>query len=70
MMIPTPLYCLWSVTQQGKEGPPVKKSWVCPQIDVSWVSETGQIDCFILLGPSPAQVFSQYAQLTGNKALP
>uniref|UniRef100_A0A8B9R9L2 Glucosidase, alpha; neutral C n=1 Tax=Astyanax mexicanus TaxID=7994 RepID=A0A8B9R9L2_ASTMX len=43
---------------------------VSPQTDVSWVSESGQIDCFVLLGPSPADVFSQYAQLTGYQALP
>uniref|UniRef100_A0AAR2KKL9 Glycoside hydrolase family 31 N-terminal domain-containing protein n=1 Tax=Pygocentrus nattereri TaxID=42514 RepID=A0AAR2KKL9_PYGNA len=41
-----------------------------PETNVSWVSESGQIDCFLLLGPSPAQVFSQYAQLTGYQALP
>ncbi|XP_026881314.2 neutral alpha-glucosidase C isoform X2 [Electrophorus electricus] len=47
-----------------------ERSRVTPQTDVSWVSESGRIDCFILLGPSPAQVFSQYAQLTGYQALP
>lgn len=65
MMITTTLYCIWCVFQQGEDGPPVKKSRENPQIDVGWVSESGQIDCFILLGPSPTQVFSQYAQLTG-----
>lgn len=65
MMIPTLLHCIWCVFQEGEDGLPVKKSGVEPQIDVSWVSESGQIDCFILLGPSPTQVFSQYAQLTG-----
>ncbi|MCJ8736878.1 hypothetical protein PDJAM_G00017380 [Pangasius djambal] len=59
-----------SPQEHGEDGPPVKKSRVNPQTDVSWVSESGQIDCFILLGPSPAQVFSQYAQLTGYQALP
>ncbi|XP_026789986.3 neutral alpha-glucosidase C [Pangasianodon hypophthalmus] len=59
-----------SSQEHGEDGPPVKKSRVDPQTDVSWVSESGQIDCFILLGPSPAQVFSQYAQLTGYQALP
>ncbi|KAF7704399.1 neutral alpha-glucosidase C isoform X1 [Silurus meridionalis] len=57
-------------SEQGEDGPPVKKSRVNPQTDMSWVSESGRIDCFILLGPSPAQVFSQYAQLTGYQALP
>ncbi|XP_076833733.1 neutral alpha-glucosidase C [Brachyhypopomus gauderio] len=45
-------------------------SRVTPHTDVTWVSESGRIDCFVLLGPSPAQVFSQYAQLTGYQALP
>ncbi|KAF4084063.1 hypothetical protein AMELA_G00124430 [Ameiurus melas] len=56
--------------EQGEDGPPVNKSKENSQIDVGWVSESGQIDCFILLGPSPTQVFSQYAQLTGYQALP
>lgn len=60
---------LWCVFQQGEDGPPVKKSRINPQIDVSWVSESGQIDCFVLLGPSPAQVFFQYAKLTGTACL-
>ncbi|KAM9466325.1 neutral alpha-glucosidase C isoform 3-T3 [Clarias gariepinus] len=56
--------------EQGEDDPPVKKSRINPQIDVSWVSESGQIDCFVLLGPSPAQVFLQYAKLTGFQAFP
>lgn len=36
-----------------------------PQTDVHWLSESGVIDCTVLLGPSPHQLFSQYAQLTG-----
>uniref|UniRef100_A0A8C2BB02 Glucosidase, alpha; neutral C n=1 Tax=Cyprinus carpio TaxID=7962 RepID=A0A8C2BB02_CYPCA len=43
---------------------------ISPQTDVRWISESGTIDCFILLGPTAAQVFSQYAQLTGYQALP
>ncbi|KAG9268585.1 neutral alpha-glucosidase C [Astyanax mexicanus] len=56
--------------ETGDTGSPVNKTKVSPQTDVSWVSESGQIDCFVLLGPSPADVFSQYAQLTGYQALP
>ncbi|XP_073725622.1 neutral alpha-glucosidase C [Misgurnus anguillicaudatus] len=55
---------------EGANEPPGKKSKITPQTDVRWVSESGTIDCFILLGPSAAQVFSQYAQLTGYQALP
>uniref|UniRef100_A0A667Y995 Glucosidase alpha, neutral C n=1 Tax=Myripristis murdjan TaxID=586833 RepID=A0A667Y995_9TELE len=38
--------------------------------DVHWLSESGVIDCMILLGPDPQQLFTQYAQLTGYQALP
>uniref|UniRef100_A0A669BGP8 Glucosidase alpha, neutral C n=1 Tax=Oreochromis niloticus TaxID=8128 RepID=A0A669BGP8_ORENI len=41
-----------------------------PQTDVHWLSESGMIDCMVLLGPSPQQLFAQYAQLTGYQALP
>uniref|UniRef100_A0A8C2ICS8 Glucosidase, alpha; neutral C n=1 Tax=Cyprinus carpio TaxID=7962 RepID=A0A8C2ICS8_CYPCA len=53
-----------------QDEPPGKKSKISPQTDVRWISESGTIDCFILLGPTAAQVFSQYAQLTGYQALP
>eukprot|EP00042_Codosiga_hollandica_P024719 m.105695 g.105695 ORF g.105695 m.105695 type:complete len:978 (+) comp51655_c0_seq1:1641-4574(+) len=35
-----------------------------------WMAETGIIDVFLLLGPNPAQVFHQYATLTGFIELP
>uniref|UniRef100_A0A3B4XF22 Glucosidase alpha, neutral C n=1 Tax=Seriola lalandi dorsalis TaxID=1841481 RepID=A0A3B4XF22_SERLL len=41
-----------------------------PHTDVHWLSESGVIDCVVLLGPGPQQLFSQYAQLTGYQALP
>uniref|UniRef100_A0A2K5BXC6 Neutral alpha-glucosidase AB n=1 Tax=Aotus nancymaae TaxID=37293 RepID=A0A2K5BXC6_AOTNA len=41
-----------------------------PQTDVHWMSETGIIDTFLLLGPSISDVFRQYASLTGTQALP
>ncbi|XP_038643387.1 neutral alpha-glucosidase AB-like isoform X2 [Scyliorhinus canicula] len=41
-----------------------------PQTDVRWISESGIIDVFVLLGPSPFDVFRQYASLTGTQALP
>ncbi|XP_041099334.1 neutral alpha-glucosidase AB isoform X2 [Polyodon spathula] len=41
-----------------------------PQTDVRWISESGIIDAFILLGPKPTDVFRQYASLTGTQALP
>lgn len=36
-----------------------------PQTDVRWISESGIIDAFILLGPTSKDLFTQYASLTG-----
>ncbi|XP_077416147.1 neutral alpha-glucosidase C [Vanacampus margaritifer] len=41
-----------------------------PHTDVHWMSESGVIDCMVLLGPTPAQMYRQYAELTGYQALP
>lgn len=41
-----------------------------PQTDVRWMSESGIIDVFLLLGPAPSDVFRQYTTLTGTQALP
>ncbi|XP_059574387.1 neutral alpha-glucosidase AB isoform X1 [Alligator mississippiensis] len=41
-----------------------------PQTDVRWMSESGIIDVFLMLGPTPADVFRQYTALTGTQALP
>ncbi|XP_032872363.1 neutral alpha-glucosidase AB-like isoform X2 [Amblyraja radiata] len=41
-----------------------------PQTDVRWMSESGIIDVFVMLGPSPFDVFKQYTSLTGTQALP
>ena len=40
------------------------------QIDTHWMSESGIIDVFVMLGPRPHDVFKQYAALTGPAALP
>ncbi|XP_073695505.1 neutral alpha-glucosidase AB isoform X1 [Garra rufa] len=40
------------------------------QTDVRWISESGIIDVFIMLGPKPADVFTQYASLTGTQSFP
>ncbi|KAM3594386.1 uncharacterized protein V6R79_006984 [Siganus canaliculatus] len=55
---------------EGDQTPPLKRMRMQPQTDVHWLSESGIIDCIVLLGPSPQQLFSQYAQLTGFQALP
>ncbi|XP_001362291.1 neutral alpha-glucosidase AB isoform X2 [Monodelphis domestica] len=41
-----------------------------PQTDVRWMSESGIIDVFLLLGPTISDVFRQYTSLTGTQALP
>ena len=41
-----------------------------PSKETHWISESGVIDAYLLPGPTPAAVFSQYAQLTGSAALP
>lgn len=45
----------------------VQGSSEIPQTDVRWISESGIIDVFIMLGPTPKDVFAQYASLTGRK---
>ncbi|KAM6968671.1 neutral alpha-glucosidase C [Tautogolabrus adspersus] len=55
---------------QDDQTPRVKRRRTQPQTDVRWLSESGVIDCTVLLGPTPQQLFSQYAQLTGYQALP
>ncbi|XP_061756153.1 neutral alpha-glucosidase AB isoform X2 [Nerophis ophidion] len=48
----------------------VQGSSETPQTDVRWISESGIIDVFIMLGPTPNDVFAQYASLTGTQAFP
>eukprot|EP01133_Synstelium_polycarpum_P009816 gene9816-11466_t len=38
--------------------------------DSHWFSETGVMDLFFLTGPTPTDIFKQYATLTGTTALP
>ncbi|KAL0994088.1 hypothetical protein UPYG_G00117620 [Umbra pygmaea] len=40
------------------------------QTNVRWMSESGIIDVFIMMGPQPADVFTQYASLTGTQSFP
>jgi alpha 1,3-glucosidase len=41
-----------------------------PQTDTHWMSESGVIDVFFMLGPKPVDAFQQYAFLTGTTPLP
>ncbi|KAE9403333.1 alpha-glucosidase [Gymnopus androsaceus JB14] len=38
--------------------------------ETHWISESGIMDVFLLPGPTPEEVFAQYARLTGTTALP
>lgn len=59
---------LWSPVQTlfGKMLDYLQGSGETPQTDVRWMSESGIIDVFLLLGPSVSDVFRQYASLTGT----
>ena len=35
-----------------------------------WISESGQLDVFVLLGPTPEKISKDFGQLTGNTQLP
>lgn len=58
---------LWSSLQTlfGKMLDYLQGSGETPQTDVRWMSESGIIDVFLMLGPSVFDVFRQYASLTG-----
>ncbi|KAK3509287.1 hypothetical protein QTP70_028587 [Hemibagrus guttatus] len=58
-----------TMTMFGKMLDFVQGSSEVPQTDVRWISESGIIDVFIMLGPKPSDVFTQYASLTGATCL-
>lgn len=41
-----------------------------PQVDTHFMSESGIVDLFVLLGPTPGDAVRQYAALTGVAPLP
>ncbi|KAL1124579.1 hypothetical protein AAG570_001203 [Ranatra chinensis] len=41
-----------------------------PQVESHFMSESGNIDVFFLLGPKPQDVFFQYSKLTGTAPIP
>lgn len=41
-----------------------------PQVTTQWMSESGIIDLFVMMGPTPMDVFRQYAVITGTTNLP
>ena len=47
-----------------------KSAEAVPEMDTFWISESGIVDAFILLGPRPHDIFQQYSVLTGTTQLP
>lgn len=41
-----------------------------PEMDTHWISESGIMDIFIMLGPKPYDVSRQYATITGTATMP
>ncbi|KAF6038682.1 GANAB [Bugula neritina] len=39
-------------------------------MDTRWVAESGVIDLYVMMGPSPIDLFKQYSSLTGTTNLP
>ncbi|XP_066464644.1 neutral alpha-glucosidase C isoform X2 [Eleutherodactylus coqui] len=56
--------------QMHLKSPDVKKQRAVPKTNVRWMSESGVVDVFLLMGPTPYDVFKQYAQLTGTQMFP
>ncbi|XP_058707963.1 neutral alpha-glucosidase C isoform X3 [Poecile atricapillus] len=46
------------------------KQRAVPLTDVRWMSESGIIDVFLLMGPTAFDTFKQFAQLTGSSCYP
>ncbi|XP_049753585.1 neutral alpha-glucosidase C isoform X5 [Elephas maximus indicus] len=57
----------YTLTQMGSVA---AKQKVRSRTDVHWMSESGIIDVFLLMGPTPFDVFKQYSHLTGTQAMP
>eukprot|EP00898_Chlorokybus_atmophyticus_P004984 jgi/Chlat1/5487/Chrsp36S05435 len=38
--------------------------------DTLWIAESGVLDLFFMLGPTPSEVFAQYGRLTGTTSMP
>lgn len=59
----------YSCSSQEDAAGPAKRTKMPIQTDVHWISESGVIDCFVLLGPTPSKVLTQYAELTGGDVI-
>uniref|UniRef100_A0A8C3PRF7 Glycoside hydrolase family 31 N-terminal domain-containing protein n=1 Tax=Calidris pygmaea TaxID=425635 RepID=A0A8C3PRF7_9CHAR len=61
---------LVDITTKAAEVRVSAKQREVPLTDVRWMSESGIIDVFLLMGPTAFDLFKQFAQLTGTQALP
>lgn len=48
----------------------IRTSGEVPQVDTHFMSESGVIDLYLFMGPTPSDVFRQNADLTGTAPLP
>lgn len=60
----------WVDVDNPPQSDPVIEEIDSKTINTHWISESGIIDVFVLLGPKPHDVFRQYAALTGPTTLP
>ncbi|XP_042194141.1 neutral alpha-glucosidase C isoform X1 [Callorhinchus milii] len=58
------------ISPQPQEGQQAGAQAVKPGTDARWMSESGVIDVYMLLGPTAGEVCAQYARLTGFPMLP
>ena len=74
------LACFWNnasdtyvdvASHRGAENSPFTEEQVGERHEnVHFISEAGIVDLFVMLGPTPDEVYRQYAVLTGFPALP
>uniref|UniRef100_A0A8C3KDR0 Glycoside hydrolase family 31 N-terminal domain-containing protein n=1 Tax=Calidris pygmaea TaxID=425635 RepID=A0A8C3KDR0_9CHAR len=60
---------LVDITTKAAEVRVSAKQREVPLTDVRWMSESGIIDVFLLMGPTAFDLFKQFAQLTGTNSL-
>lgn len=39
-------------------------------VSTQWIAESGVLDLFLMVGPTPGAVAAQYAAITGGTAMP
>lgn len=62
------LPCFPSKHTPSRSAAETAKQRAVPLADVRWMSESGIIDVFLLMGPTSFDIFKQFAQLTGTNS--